>query len=266
MPSDALFGQEDTLRINFAPAALRTAEGFQLQGLAAQPYFTSFDTLRTTVLGTNSAGGVNFIRVQVGAGEVLINTLPLAFTNFHMLDGENGGYAFRALSYLPEQPVRWDGYYKPLRRSASSPMRVILSDEALRSAYYLLLTTLVLFLVFQGRRRQRIIPIIAPPQNTTVAFTETVGRLYYQHGDHANLAAKQRALFLDFVRTRLNLPTHTLDPELQLHVAERSGVPLDEVHDLFARLGAVKDQPRLSAEQLMALSEALEDFYAKSQR
>ena len=50
---------------------------------------------------------------------------------------------------------------------------------------------LILFIIFRGKRVQRIIPVISKLDNATVAFTRTIGELYYQHGDFTNIIEKK---------------------------------------------------------------------------
>ncbi|WP_457654451.1 DUF4350 domain-containing protein [Rhodocaloribacter sp.] len=258
-------GARDTLAVRFTAPALRDA-AYRYRAGTVRAYFSRFDTLRAVVLGADGAGEVNFLRFDWGEGAVFVHALPLVFTNASLLDGENARYAYAALSHLPVRPVLWDGYLKPGRTEARTPLRFILRDPSLRQAYYLALVTVLLFIFFHARRRQRVIPVIPPLKNTTVEFVETVGRLYLEHGDHANLAAKKITYFLDYVRTRLRLPTARLDDALIRQVSARSGVPLDEVRALFDAVAEARAQPKLSEKALLRLSARMDAFYEQSRR
>ena len=63
------------------------------------------------------------------------------------------------------------------------------------------------------RRKQRYIPVVAKPKNDSLDFVKTIGRLYYDKGDHKNLSRKMGAFFLEHVRSRYKLPTGTLNEE-----------------------------------------------------
>ena len=190
----------------------------------------------------------------------------MAFTNYYALRRNNAEYAYRALSYLPVQEVLWDEYYKPNRLDASTPLRFVLRDPALKGAYWTLIALVLVFMVFEARRRQRIIPVIAPLKNTTVEFVETIGQLYYQHAGHANLAEKKITYFLDYVRHHLGLPTHTVDSAFLDRVAERSGVPAEAVRAVFEAVGEVRGQGSLSEAGLHRLNTRIETFYRQSKR
>jgi hypothetical protein len=256
----------DSVSLNFVNPTLRTDSAWAFPRGAADRSFSAFDTTRTTVLGGNDADQVNFVRVAVGQGEVFVHLVPLAFTNYHLLEPRGVTYAERALSYLPVRTTWWDSHYKPARSQADTPLRFVLSDPALRWSYYLLLGGVILFVLVEAKRRQRVIPVIAPPRNDSLDFIRTVGRLYHQHGDHVALARKRCTYFLAYVRTRLNLPTHPLDDDLAERIAERSGVERDRVRRLISMIHHAQEQEAISEADLHDLNDQLETFYQRSLR
>ncbi len=265
-PKSFLDVSDDSVGINLVNPALRAPEDVYFDEGLADDYFARFDTLHATVLGLNSREHVNYLRVEVGEGAFYLSTVPVAFTNYFALYRNNADYLYRALSYLPVQDVLWDEYYKPNRVEASTPLRFVLRDPSLKWAYWTLIALVVLFILFEAKRRQRVIPIIAPLENTTVEFVETVGRLYHQHADHANLAEKKITYFLEYVRHHLGLPTHTLDEDFLARAAERSGVPADAVRAVFQDVSRIQGQAKLSEADLRRLNDRIENFYRLSKR
>lgn len=251
---------------NFVHPALRADSAFVFKEEAANAYFSAFDTLRATVLGRDDRRRVNFIRLDWGKGAFYLNTLPLAFTNYYLLDAAAGGYGYRALSYLAPETLWWDAHYKPNRTEVSTPLRFVLQQPALRAAYFVLVVLVVLFIGFEARRRQRVVPVLPPLRNDTLDFVGTVGQLYFHHGDHADLAQKKVTYFLDYIRTHLRLPTAVLDATLATRVAERAGVPPADVEAVFAAVEAVRGQASLPEAELHRLNAAIETFYRKSVR
>ncbi len=259
------FELEDSLRLGFVSPALGD-EAYAYGNALGGTYFALEDSAEAAVLSTDAEGRPVYVRLGVGAGQLFLHAAPQAFTNYYLLAEGRAEYAYKALSYLPVQPVWWDAHYKPLRQEAATPLRFILNDPALRGAWYVLLATAALFVLFEARRRQRPIPIKKPPRNDTAAFTETVGRLYHQRGDHAHLARKKIAHFSDHLRTHLNLNPDAFDDETARRVAERSGVPPDDVQALFSEIEKARRQDPLPEAALHALSARLEDFYEQSRR
>jgi len=78
-------------------------------------------------------------------------------------------------------------------------------------------------MIFNAKRRQRIVPIKKPLQNTTVDFTKTIGNLYFQEGDHSNLIDKKIIYFLEKVRQEFMLDTTKLDTDFIKKLQQKSG-------------------------------------------
>lgn len=260
---DSLVGRSEA---NFVHPALRADSAFAFKEDAANAYFSAFDTMRATVLGRDDRRRANFVRLDHERGAFYLNTLPLAFTNYYLLHDATGGYASRALSYLAPAALWWDAHYKPNRTEVSTPLRYVLQQPALRAAYGVLLALVLLFVLFEAKRRQRVVPVIPPLRNDTLAFVGTVGQLYFHHGNHADLAQKKITYFLDYIRTHLRLPTTTLDEPLATRVAERAGVPLEDVRTVFGTIAAVRGRASLPEEELHRLNTAVEAFYEKATR
>ena len=148
-------------------------------------HFIAVDTLNTTILGTittKDEGEIdyvnpNFVRVDYGEnnGQFIVHTNPFAFTNYHLMDDKEN-YAATVLAYLPKQQIIWDNNYKSGRKVITSPLRYILQNTALKWAFYISMFGLILFIIFRGKRVQRIIPVITKLDNATVDFTRTIGR------------------------------------------------------------------------------------------
>ena len=119
------FFNEDTVNINLTNSSISTVNGFTYKKGNFSNYFFTYDTARTQVLGINQDGQANFIRIRYGDGNFLLNTVPLAFSNYHLLNEDNSGYVFRALSCLPVQETIWDDYYKAGNKFTSTPLRFI---------------------------------------------------------------------------------------------------------------------------------------------
>ncbi len=111
------------------------------------------------------------------------------------------------------------------------------------------------------RRRQREIPPHEQPKNDSLDFVQTLGRLYHDKGDHKNLALKMAAYFLEHVRSRYKLPTHTLDEAFTKSLNQRSGYPEEKTAAIIASIHNMRQADSVSDAQLTAFYKQLEDFY-----
>lgn len=229
-------------------------------------YFSSADTLSTTRLGFAGEDRVNFIRVDHGGGAVYVHLFPRAFTNYYMRDPDHAMYSFKALSYLPVANMIWDEYYKAGRTGYTTPMGYILSETPLRRAWYLTLATVVLFMIFRGRREQRAIPVIRKPANSTLQFAETIGSLYLEKGNNKMIAEKKIRFFLEWCRRELGAdPAADGESHAEL-ISNRSGVPIEETEELLSLITEANGKPELTAAELLSLNTKIDQFYNKSLR
>jgi hypothetical protein len=255
----------DSVQLLFSnPRLARAAgpSGFRLPALGAAYRLLPDSTMVGTQLAADTAGRAVLVRVPHGRGNLYLCTVPLAFTNYFTLQPRTSNFAFAALSYLPTgRLVGWDEYQKQGRQGEQSLLRVLLAHEALRWALYASLLGGLLFVVFEARRRQRIIPIIRLLPNTTLLFTRTVAGLYRQGSSHAPIAEKKIQLFMEFLRTRLQEPGLDLsDAATRERLAQKTGVARLEVDALVRRINFLLTAPRVSDADLLALNKALNDF------
>ncbi|MDX1672287.1 MAG: DUF4350 domain-containing protein [Balneolaceae bacterium] len=257
---------EDSLGLNFTNPRIRRDRPWYYPEENIRVYFSSLDTVNTVVLGTNDKEEVNFIQIPFGEGAFFIHVNPLVFTNYYLLKPGKAGYAFRALSYLPEQPTVWDEYYKVGRSYIRTPVRYIVSQVDLKWAWFTTLVTILLFMVFRAKRNQRIIPIHRPPKNTSLEFVKTVGRLYHQHGNHKDLAEKKILYFREYLQSRLRLQIKPPDRDFIRHVAARSGLDRAFVSDLFNTINSMQQKEEITLQQLQKLNNKIDHFYQHSLR
>ncbi|MFT4610936.1 MAG: hypothetical protein ACJA1H_002349 [Glaciecola sp.] len=227
-------------------------------------YFSKIDTLNTTVLGHqkfNDSSYTNFIEVPWGSGYFYLHVQPVAFTNYHLLKKENRKYASSVMSYLGDDTIYFDSRNKSMKRVGSSPMRFILSQPALRWAWYLALITIVLFMVFNAKRRQRIVKVKVPLKNTTVDFIKTIGNLYYETKDHDNLIEKKITYFLEHIRRVYYLDTQIIDDKFVKHLSLKSGKDKDDIKKLINQIVYLKAKINCNEANLLQLNKAIEDFY-----
>ncbi|WP_298367134.1 DUF4350 domain-containing protein [uncultured Lutibacter sp.] len=232
--------------------------------------FTKIDTINTTVLGISgyvneneerTEEGVNFVKFKYGKGNFYLHTFPEVFTNYSILSENNHQHAANILSYLREDiPILWDSYYKTGKSKITSPIKYLLSSKHLKWAYYMALIGILLFVIFEGKRKQRSIPIITPLKNQTVAFTQTIANMYFEKQEHKNIAEHKISYLLEFVRTKLHIPTTTIDDNFYNYVALRSGNELKEVEKLFKFCDVIHLKNEISSDELIQLNKMIEKF------
>lgn len=258
--------KKDSVTINMVSPALHAKQDYAMQKGTLESYFKEVDTGRTTILGMNNNGDANFIRIRIGAGYLFLHAAPQAFTNFFVLKDNNVDYVNKVFSYLPQHctALYWDEYYKGYGREQDTPLRVVLTRANLRWAWYIALGTVLLYILFQVKRRQRIIPVIAAPKNDSKEFVETVSRVYYNQKHHLNIAEKKISYWLDYVRNRFSISTKELNDEFVAALSHRSGVPKEDVSAITTLIGMCRVRPAISTDELLRINQLIDNFYKQT--
>jgi hypothetical protein len=227
----------------------------------------SYDTSATQELGYNEENRSNFIAVDHGQGKFILHIAPAAFSNYFLLTGNNKEYLEKAISYFkPEtSSVYWDNYYR-LRRGSDENFSIVnffKKHPALYYAFWLTLAALLFFIAFAGKRRQRFVPEKIPNANTTVSYTETIGRLYLQKKDNRNIALKIFTYFLEHVRNNYYLNTQSLNNDFIEALSRKSGVPEAKVKHLLQLMDDTDRSDNISDMRLLELHNLVQEYFKK---
>ncbi|ALI98593.1 DUF4350 domain-containing protein [Rufibacter tibetensis] len=258
--------KQDSLGLVFTHPQLQQLKPVLYEREKASRIITIDSKRKAKVLGKNSVGDTTFVQISYGKGSFYLSSVPLAFTNYHVIDPAQTRYATQALSHLPVRPVWWDEYQKQGAVGSKSVFRVLLSHEPLAWAYYVTLGGLLLFVLFESKRTQRIIPIMEKPKNTTLEFVRVMGNLYYNHRNHRVIAEKKINYFLEYLRLHYFENTNVVNEELEERIFAKSGVALADVTELFRLIQHVNMVDRLEEQHLWNLNKQLESFYRQASR
>jgi len=255
-----ILSKKDTTSLRFANLKLDTMREFYYRRDNIHNYFSHFDSTRTTVIAKNDRNMPVTIRVSWGKGSFILNCTPLIFTNIYLLSRNNHEFVSTTLSYLPDAPLEWTEYYHMGRMEIGTPLRFVLSNESLRWAYYITVASILVFMLFEMKRRQRIIPVIKPLANTTLEFVGTIGALYYQSSEHKNIAEKKIHFLMDQIRTRHWVNTHSLDESFVQVLARKTGKDEELVRSLIKTIAMIQSRDQISAAELIDFNKKIEKF------
>lgn len=232
-------------------------------------YFSRLDTLEHTVLGVAGLHEFEeptdafpvFLRTGWGNGRIFIHSFPQAFSNYFLLSNENYSYAASLLAYLEDDgSVYWDRYYKSGKTFYSSPLYMLLSNKALKWAYYFLLIGSVLFIIFEGKRKQRPVPVVEPLKNQTLEYAKTVGDLYLEKKQYRELALKKIDHFNDYIRNRYRIATSWQDEKFYRELAEKSDHTEEETRQLYGTFKTITAKAEITKDEFRELNEKIDSF------
>lgn len=238
-------------------------------------YFNISKNPRAHILGLNENGLPDFIVITRGAGRLFLHCEPRLFSNYFLLTKHNYQYFQQVLGYLRPSPehVYWNEFYQKETAAAyrrnrnhsqdKSPgtLSAIFSQPALRAAFWLSLLALLLLFVYGMKRRQRMIAELKPNENSSVAFTETIGRLYLQKKDNKNIAEKMITYFNEQVRNNYFLNTNNANDDFITTLSRKSGVAREHIDKLYQAIAQVQQSATVSDYQLLGLNNLIQKFY-----
>lgn len=232
--------------------------------------FEEIDTSNTTILGVSGYKnqndsientGANFLKYSFGKGNFYLHTFPEVFTNYFILKKENHKYTSGILSYLNgHKNIFWDSYYKSGRPKIESPLHYIFSNESLKWAYYILLIGLLLFVYFEGKRKQQSIPVKLPLINKSLSFTRTIANMYYEKSDNKKISDFKLNFFYEYIRMHFHISTDSLNTNLKNDLAAKSGIQITEIDKDFEYIKNIQNKNEISKAELIKLEQILNKY------
>lgn len=258
----------DTLRLwLMQPPFSGKAGYYEYPGRKYYSYFDSFDSSMSYVLGRTADSNAVFLRLRAGEGSFFIHTAPLAFSNYFLLHKENIGYYNQLLSSLNGNVSRiaWDEYYihKPgfTQPKDPSPLRILMEQPSFRMALLVALTGVIIFVLLGIKRKQRMIPVIAPPKNDSLDFVKTIGRLYFQKRDNKNLCQKMSAYFTEHVYNHYKMTTGSMDSAFITRLSQKSGCDSGTIKSITEYIRFIYEAPAIHDQQVAEFYTLLDTFY-----
>jgi hypothetical protein len=239
--------------------------------------------LNNEVLGTAGDYNVNFVRLPWGDGMFYLHLNPVFFTNYYLVDDPQQRYAEAVLAVLSDGPVYWDEAsrlppavarqrnnqqggrnYDGGRNllSGNEALSYVQQQAPLALAWYTLIAALLLYVLFRGKRRQRIIPILARRENSSQRFIDTMSRLVRQRGRHVKLAGQEVASLRIHLQERYNVRWREGEPPPK-NLAELTGLDPTIVSTALAAIAQLRKRVELSEEQLLQFFRAIEPLYRR---
>ncbi|MFT3981732.1 MAG: hypothetical protein QM687_14785 [Ferruginibacter sp.] len=262
----------DVGSLSLAPLEGMTKNTFSYYYFHFNNSFVSFDSSHARVLGYNQQGAPNFIVLFLGKGRLYLHCDPRAFSNYFLLKNDNYLYMKQVMQIFKSKPgnVFWDDYYNKInykndndgdgRSDGGSALSVLFQYRELTIAFWILMLLLLLYIFFNGKRRQRIINDVPPVENTSIAYTQAIAGLYLAEKNNKTIAEKMITYFNDFVRSHYFLSIHN-NKDLSHSLSKKSGIALEKIQALYNTMEQVQLTEDVSDFELLTLNEQIQYFY-----
>jgi hypothetical protein len=182
----------------------------------------------------------NSVKIKYGKGELLLHCEPLLFTNYYLKEEKGFIYTNEILNDIDFGNTIYDIDSRSFKienlsndNRENANLRFILKNKSTRTAWYLFLLGLVLFVLFKLKREQRVMPVAAIKRNSSLSFINTISGLYFSRVNSREMAKIKMNLFLYFIKYQLNISTNNLSSERYRYIALKVGCETEQIQRIF---------------------------------
>lgn len=237
-------------------------------------YIDSTETYETEITDT-LCNGVNYFRVKHGQGYFYFHTQPGLFVNAYLIENDNLDYVDGVFAHLNNGDILWEEHnwifnrpylklYVPrtnFYRNDESILSMILENQELKWGWYGLLIMAILFVIFNGKRKQATIPIIEDRSNRTLIQIKKLGYLYKDSTEYFEITQNMFENFLWYLHVKLNIDTHQGTDKIIRDIVKITKYDEDEIRSIFTRYQKIENWKSVTHGVFIQLHDDIEKFY-----
>jgi len=180
-------------------------------------------------------------------------------TNYFILQKDNYKYDESLLDLINTSgKIYWDTHYQ-IGAGKQGIFRVLMEHPAFLWAYRLMFAGIIIFIIFQSKRRQKPIPVIKPITNETLSFTKTIAEMYLENKAHEEMADLQIKLFYDWLRTKTQIIVNEpADEEIMQKISQKTKTSLEDVEAVFDMIKYLRNVQIIRAKDVLKLEKLIE--------
>ena len=266
--SDNSFTSLKNTTVRFNDHLANYNETYSYFYLPFKNYFSEINGSYARVVGYNETGKANFFVFLWGKGRIYFHNEPRALSNYFLLTKNNYLYLQEILEMMPANPenIYWDNYYSnknyaPGNNDGSSTIGTLMKYPPLAKAFFIAIGLLLLYMFFNSKRRQRIVPVIKKTENSSIAFAEAIAGLYFNKKDNKIIAEKIITYFNEHVRTKLFITGNVNDAGYADLLSRKSDVQPEVINELVVHIKRIQKIEKVTDQKLLKLNELIEKFF-----
>ena len=128
-------------------------------------------------------------------------------------------------------------------------------------AWYMGLGMVLLYVLIQSKRKQRILPFIPPKKNVSLAYAQTIGRLYFLKNNHLHLAKQKVQLFTYYMKNRHGIVLGQWSDEVKTKIKIKTRKTSEEIDALAEVIDFVAKAQIITEKDLHRIEMTLKFFY-----
>lgn len=230
------------------------------------------------LLGTIEKELPFFVQFKIGKGNLFLHLSPLSFSNYFLLYHDNYRYLEQVFSYVSSNKTVNNVFiddivYKSDRSSnrnaknekKSNWLSKIMNERGFGAGILLAMALIIIYLLIQLQRKQKIIPEYKLPVNDSLEFVKTIGLLYFDKRDDVNLAQKISTYFLEHIRMRYKIFAKQLNQDFIAELSNKSGVDEVLIEKIIVQINRLHSANEILETELVVFRNDIEEFYKKEQ-
>lgn len=177
------------------------------------------------------------LREYPNGGKLIVTTMPLVFTNYGVMDSDarklseymSSFFKGRKLYRLYEEKDK-----NTMMEEEDGDFKYIMSQPPLKWAFYIILGLLVVYMVFNSRRRMKAIPVHKIDEDTTLQFAKVLGTFYYHQDNHVPFLMKKYDKLKSTLQSRYGWDVEKMEAsDLINRLYVITGIRKDRIAKLF---------------------------------
>lgn len=249
-PINLSIEQKEHISVSFVNPSLANSTIGKAPKALISKYFCFKENKKTVfdepyVLAIDENDKALMINYKIGNGNLILSCTPLLFTNYTILSDSLHPFIWNSMAYLDGRPlIRTEHYMAGNDFSLDNKQgvfRYLLEQPSLRWAFYISLVAILLFMIFTTRRKQKLIPVIAPPQNRMLEFVHSISALYLSQGNNTDIIKKKYIFWADEIKGKygIDILNEEHNEAFFQRFAAKTGMPLHRVKSIFRDLDRI---------------------------
>lgn len=209
-------------------------------------------------------------------GRIVFVGLPLLMTNYAIMDGKTAELTLKLLEPIGDRhTVRIMGKNplnpntkanKNSNENENTEFSYLLSQPALKWALNLTLALLLIFSIFNARRKMRAIPLERESKNATLDFAKFVGTFHFRRNRHKELVLTKYSMLLRHLRQTYGWEVESMSAEdLARNLEEKTGLSAYLLERFIKSMNYLKEtDDSVTQDEMMKFIDKIKEIEAKT--
>jgi hypothetical protein len=203
-----------------------------------------------------------FKKYSIGKGILYVHQVPDMFFNYAAKQPFYLNHFNKVVKEMGAEKLVINRHLSTFGEQEESPLKYMLENKSLAFAYYMLIASFILYLLFNAKRKQKAIPLVSSPKNTSLEYVKTISRLFQIQDHNLSLVKKIRDNF--FISVKKNYYLEENDKDFAIILSKKSKVNIETVEEILKFFKTMDVTLRCDDDDLNKIYLLIENFKFKT--